>query len=339
MVTTKNRKYESHVRGLSRIVCEKDGIEARPFINADHFYYWKQGDGRIIGCKGGLDLTFEQRELKADMMKKLHELGKMKRGKVLGAMSKGSMNRFAEFFMNHVDAFDAPKDRVCAVFFTYGKDFPSPFESKADLRALWERMRRKYPGFMALWGLECQSIRQAPHYNVMFVLPYADDNFETWVRDAWIDITGLGGSTYDSRHEHAIRMTEIYDLSGALVYFLQEMGKVEQKVFTEDDHPGRWWGAVNREGFELFYRVPLKFTAAWCSGRAAEVTEMYDLRFEKEIRRATGALELVWFVRTRWFGWAAQYIMTGDETSKANLIKQRQKVKEKVAKPTLQLLQ
>ena len=287
--------------------------ESNPFVNSTHIEYWDlEGTNRVLSTRGALNLSCSDIKDKADRLRAAHKAGEMKkRGKVAAKMSKQSQARMADYFSSVHPVFkNIRKGRTSyGLFLTYGREFSSPKDGKPEIEALQKRIKRKYGTCPAIWGLECQSKRQAPHFNLMISLPKDDESFIQWVTAAWIEITGLGGSSLSDRQKHAVKAVRLYNLDGAIAYFLQELGKKEQKEFENGIEPGRWWGVWERSEMKKYWRYPKRLPIGYGCGRMIECCELYDLKFEKEIVRRNGRLDWVWFVRTRWFGHAASYII------------------------------
>ena len=297
---------------------EKGGFEeATPRIQADELEFWTvPGTTRIAGTRGHQNLTKELADERSDLMKALHAKGDMKRGLVGSAMSQASKNSFADFVLAHLSAFQLKKTRTRRGYFivlTYGDNYPNPKESKADLDALAKAFKRRFGYSFFVWGLEAQE-RQAPHYNLLVSINDPNCDIKEWFTSTWIRLTGTGGSPAHARYNHAVICEEIYNAEGAAIYVAQELGKVEQKRFAEG-HPGRWWGVVCRDEAKRFYREPQRVSVATCWQRMIDVAMKYRLNKPVKITLRSGEKRWHWFVRSRWFGWAAQYVITGCQNS------------------------
>ena len=302
--------------------------EAQPRIQADELEYWPvPGTGRIAGMRGHQNLSKELADERSDLMRELHAKGAMKRGEVLKTMSAQSKNSFSDYVLSHLSAFQLKKTRTrrsYLVVLTYGDHYPNPKESKVDLDNLAKAFTRRFPYSSFVWGLEAQE-RQAPHYNLLVTINDPDCDIHEWFTSTWIRLTGTGGSPAHSRYEHAVICEPIYNAEGAAIYVAQELGKVEQKTFQKG-HPGRWWGVVQRKHLRMFYREPLRTSVADCWTRMIQVALKYRLNKPVRITLRSGEKKWCWFVRSRWFGWAAQYIITGCQKSFGKVIDKVKKI-------------
>ncbi len=134
---------------------------------------------------------------------------------------------------------------------TYGKDWPTFTEVKRHLDILGKRFRREFGRVPVFWLLEAQT-RGAPHFHLLVAdLGLSEVEVMAWFRTAWLDITGLSGSSAGSRWARAVNVRPLSGFGGMMGYLAKEMGKAAQKQFTEGDHPGSWWDRWNCEDLEL----------------------------------------------------------------------------------------
>lgn len=107
---------------------------------------------------------------------------KRKRG-IITDFSSGSRRRMFDLFKKL-----EIKKRAVFLTLTYGEDYPDAETAKNHLRALFERIRRKFPreGVSAIWRMEFQE-RGAPHFHIIFFnLPFWD---KVKIQHAWGAIT------------------------------------------------------------------------------------------------------------------------------------------------------
>lgn len=179
--------------------------------------------------------------------------GTNKRGNVLKAQSSASKARSALRFNEMVPLWTQPGMVPLAMTLTYGTVFPHPKQAKRDFEKLRKRVERYFGepvkgplGKLAYWhGLENQTKRGAPHLNAVIGVPeYLRDQVQEFIREAWIDVTGLCGSTRRDRERYGTFFYRKRSDEGwaerLVTYFTKEVHKGEQKQF--DVEPGRWWG-------------------------------------------------------------------------------------------------
>ena len=292
---------------------------AKPFCSANRLEYWPipGKEQQIASCMGARHMSLEEEWEKVETMQELHDEGKMERGVVLSRMSEQSRRSFARWVSSHLSLFRTGKGRSAfMVVLTYGDQFPNCKESKLDIEKLAKRMETAFDDGVLLWGLENQSLRGAPHYNLLISVAgsVSRDDFMSWARDAWIGITGSGGSSMEAREARAVAVSSVWAPEGAANYLTTELGKTIQKEFDEGSHPGRWWGVYGKRRADRFYRAPERIVL--CEdvlSRLEAISEFYgldDYRIQMEVG---GELRWVWFIRTRWFGWGAEYAINGNE--------------------------
>lgn len=106
---------------------------------------------------------------------------------------------------------------------------------KRHLRALRERLRRRYPGLTWLWVFEFQR-RGAPHFHFLFDEEVDGD----WLAQAWYEIVGSG----DPWHlRFGTWLEEIKSERAVCGYLGKYLVKMEQKELPPGfKWPGRFWG-------------------------------------------------------------------------------------------------
>jgi len=132
---------------------------------------------------------------------------------------------------------------------TYGRHAPSPDVAANHLDTLGKRIRRAWPHVGVHWSREVQD-RQASHFNLVVGGLRIDERqpWFRWLRDNWIDITGLGGSDPGYRYRFGVKQERLWDQGGMIGYLGKEISKTAQKQFCDPGvEPGRWWGLINRE--------------------------------------------------------------------------------------------
>jgi hypothetical protein len=136
--------------------------------------------------------------------------------------------------------------RAVFVTLTYPERYPSTARAKMHLRALLERIRRRYPQSSAFWRLEYQE-RGAPHFHLLFFeLPFIP--FAT-LRQWWAEIV----SAYVDGYLPRVRIEKIRSHRGAMYYTAKYVAKMSEEgsvsaFFILDAylHAGRWWGIFNK---------------------------------------------------------------------------------------------
>lgn len=139
-----------------------------------------------------------------------------------------------------------------AVFLTltYPARFPDGKTAKQNLRALLERLRRKFPKCSAIWRLEYQK-RGAPHFHLMlFNFPFVPfEEFRRW----WSEVI----DKYVDNELPRVRLEFIRSKRGIMFYVGKYMAKIPE-VLEESEaddsffsiitylHAGRWWGVFNK---------------------------------------------------------------------------------------------
>lgn len=161
--------------------------------------------------------------------------------------SKGSRRRL----IRKIARLNAPK----AVFLTltYPQRFPDGKRAKEHLRAMLERLRRRYPKMSAIWRLEYQ-MRGAPHFHLIcFDLPFVPfEEMRVW----WASVI----SEFVDDHAPRIRLEMMRSSRGIMHYVSKYVAKLPEAQPTEENgdgfsifipitylHVGRWWGVFNKE--------------------------------------------------------------------------------------------
>ena len=228
------------------------------------------------------------------------DVGLMRRGVVSAAMTTCSKKRMARSIASRAYALVGN----CKVLtLTYGKQIPDWQDSKRHLDAFRKRILRRYPDAWGWWLMEAQS-RNAIHYHLLLCLP-EDDCFEEWVREAWIGITGYGGSGRQWRRHRAVWIQNFNDAAGLVSYYIGEVSKAKQKRFKQPS--GRWWGVIGRANLpdaQLPQLVDVNDDDY--QDRLCEVNALLNPHFEFIKQQGDDNRLRLWFG-----GRAAQYIWTG----------------------------
>lgn len=198
------------------------------------------------------------RKVNPDIRQVTEGFGGRPAGAVISEFSQRSRYQLLHF-MKNCDA-----DFRSMMTLTYPREFPADGRIvKAHLRALKERLRRRWVDFRAIWFLEFQR-RGAPHYHVMCewdLASYGDPVLkrrwrgkrkdasywtvpllEEWLALSWYEIVGSG----DERHLRAGVSWEIVETTdGALRYGAAHAAKPNQKqVPLLYQNVGRFWGKI-----------------------------------------------------------------------------------------------
>ena len=152
-----------------------------------------------------------------------------KRGVVVG-LSDSAASRMLWTATNH------PEPWVQWGRLGYPSEYPHDGRTcKRHLRALRERLRRRYPSLAWLWVFEFQQ-RGAPHFHFLF-----DQEVDgEWLARAWYEIVGSG----DQNHLCYGTWLEAIRSEVAVARYLGKyLAKQEQKELPPDFlWPGRFWG-------------------------------------------------------------------------------------------------
>jgi hypothetical protein len=139
------------------------------------------------------------------------------------------------------------KTKPIFITLTYGDDYVDTKKAKNNLRAFFERIRRKYPSASGIWRMEFQE-RGAVHFHIIFF------NLPFWkkekVQQTWCEIIG------DATNSTFTRIERIKSHRGVMYYVSKYIAKVnpgEDSGFNSltylhayrakyGDHIGRVWG-------------------------------------------------------------------------------------------------
>lgn len=164
-----------------------------------------------------------------------HTCGLRGRVKVWSRQSRGRLIKF-------VSAIDWKSlGEQVLVSLTYPRGYFDGKKVKRDLRALYDRWRRKFGEPLGVWKLEFQR-RGAPHIHLL--LGYKGDlsSVREWLSLAWYQVVKSG----DKKHLLAGTSVESWD-GKAPIYFAgycSKGSKEYQNTLPDEDSPfGRWWGA------------------------------------------------------------------------------------------------
>jgi hypothetical protein len=172
-----------------------------------------------------------------------------KRGKRGGITTFSARSRTRMFDMFHKLEI---KRKPIFVTLTYGEDYPDAKTAKNNLRALFERIRRKMDGLpiSAVWRMEFQE-RGAPHFHIIFFdLPFIDKlTWQYW----WEEITG--------HPEPFTRVERVRSHKQIMAYVSKYVAKIEPSSKTgfisltylhayrekHGDNIGRVWGYFQKD--------------------------------------------------------------------------------------------
>lgn len=139
--------------------------------------------------------------------------------------------------------------RAVFMTLTYPARFPTAKIAKTHLRALLERIRRRYPRSSAVWRLEYQK-RGAPHFHLLFYnLPFLP--FWT-LKHWWADIV----ADYVDGPMPRVHLKFLTDTRSVQNYVSKYVAKAEKNgpdpcffingsYLHADNLPGRFWGLFN----------------------------------------------------------------------------------------------
>lgn len=185
---------------------------------------------------------------------------KPKRGKRGGitTFSAGSRRRMFDLF-HRLEI----KRKPIFVTLTYGKDYPDANTAKKNLRALFERLRKRLGSqtVSAIWRMEFQE-RGAPHFHIIFFdLPFIDKlTWQYW----WEEITGTP--------EPFTRVERVKSHKHIMAYVSKYVAKVEPSSKTGfisltylhayqqkyGDSIGRVWGVFQREHLPMAEKIVIE---------------------------------------------------------------------------------
>lgn len=124
-----------------------------------------------------------------------------------------------------------------------------PASWKRHLDAWAKRLGRKFPEAFAVWKLEPQK-RGAPHFHLLVFGAEGLDG--GWVRASWYEVVDSG----DPRHlRHGADVQLVRSWRGVNSYASKYMGKLVEDLDEEWRRAGRWWGIINRAGFDAVVHV------------------------------------------------------------------------------------
>lgn len=193
-----------------------------------------------------------------------------KRAAVLDYQSGGSRRRMLEYLAAAHRTFIGGY----LVTLTYGAVWPHPDQVKRDLHVLSKRYARWSEGSPAFWLLEAQK-RGAPHFHLLVTGVASRDEMRGWFRQAWLDITGYGGSSPEARLARAVDVRTLRGMGGALGYLAKEMSKRAQKRFPLGTGPGRWWGSWAKRSF-TFDEPDIAHATKERMARCAAANDLWD---------------------------------------------------------------
>ncbi|MDO8283364.1 MAG: hypothetical protein Q7U10_12225 [Thermodesulfovibrionia bacterium] len=135
---------------------------------------------------------------------------------------------------------------------TYPGEWPDePERWKRDLRALWRRFDRHFPGYVGIWRIEPQE-RGAPHFHVaVWNAPGLVDNAgKEWISRQWFEVVG----SRDLKHLAAGTSVEpVQTWRKWISYVSKYIAKVgkdgRKQVF--DYEIGRYWGIRNKSRLKI----------------------------------------------------------------------------------------
>jgi len=127
---------------------------------------------------------------------------------------------------------------------TYPASFPDAKIAKNQLRAFFERLRRRFPNSSGIWRLEFQQ-RGAPHFHIiMFNMPYLPFHE---LRNMWCEIIG-----HPPDQPLFVRIEQINSHRKVMSYASKYVAKVDDSGegstlfnYVPYLHAGRWWGVFN----------------------------------------------------------------------------------------------
>ena len=112
---------------------------------------------------------------------------------------------------------------------------------KRDLDAFGKRLHRQYPEAAAVWKLEPQPRRKAPHYHLIVTgLRFIA---KEWLSDAWYRVVNSG----DPKHRAAGTQVQLVQSHRGVISYAAKYTAKHQELPEDWQEPGRWWGVLNRE--------------------------------------------------------------------------------------------
>jgi len=157
---------------------------------------------------------------------------------VVQSFSAQSRKRLLQLFAS-VDE-SAVKEKCVFITLTYPYTWPTdPANWHADLEAMLERFRRKYPNMAIIWRMELQD-RGAPHFHLL-CFGYRFVPWQ-WVKQAWYSIAHDGDV---NQGERATDVEKIGSWRKGISYVSKYMSKAATDALPLDC--GRLWGCHNEQ--------------------------------------------------------------------------------------------
>lgn len=187
------------------------------------------------------------REIRIEVQGTLVSLSKSSSATLRTGSTRGVITSFSDKSRRRLMKMIARLKPTRATFLTltYPANYPDAHKAKDHLRALHERIRRRYPEASGIWRLEFQE-RGAPHFHELyFDLPYI--RFSE-LRAIWREIIGIppGEPLF-------VRIERVKSWSGVKHYVSKYLAKTSQDGSSTtllDSmpylHAGRFWGVFNR---------------------------------------------------------------------------------------------
>lgn len=170
----------------------------------------------------------------------------------------------------------------CFVTLTYHNidgNFPSPKQSKRDLKIFLQRLVYAFPDVSGIWKLEPQK-SGSPHYHLL-VWGVDVEELKKFVPYAWQDIAGKDdqlhllfhlGVLHDSRHCVSL----VHSFRGVWSYASKYLGKTFEVAGWDEKWTGRFWGFVQKDKIPFGVECNMEVT----SSRAFHIMR-YQRRFSK----------------------------------------------------------
>jgi hypothetical protein len=207
--------------------------------NAENSEIEKTGKNPSISWRSGASI------LKTSQGSSGEQIGGGVRGEVKGFSANSRRG-----LMYDIGSIRRDAELPCFVTLTYPSEFPSPKQSKRDLKIFCQRLKYEFPEVCGIWKLEPQD-RGAPHYH--FLIWGVDvEQLKKFVPYAWHDVSGNGdgyhllfhlGLLHNSKHCVSL----VNSFRGVWAYASKYLGKAFSVAGWEDLHTGRFWGHINKE--------------------------------------------------------------------------------------------